>query len=151
VKRIFSFFLAVMLLVTAASAQNPAGDRLVAAVPPPPLETNRIWASGWANLAQFEPVLETLLAIDPRTGEIEGRLAERWERRDDDREWVFFLREGVQFHHGYGEMTAADVYHTWELLKREDSGVNQALVWRDQVSESRSSTTTPSRSGSTSP
>lgn len=134
-KRIFSFFLAVMLLVTAASAQNPAGDRLVAAVPPPPLETNRIWASGWANLAQFEPVLETLLAIDPRTGEIEGRLAERWERRDDDREWVFFLREGVQFHHGYGEMTAADVYHTWELLKREDSGVNQALVWRDQVSD----------------
>ena len=133
--KVFSIFFAVMLLVTVANAQNPAGDRLVAAVPPPPLETNRIWASGWANLAQFEPVLETLLEIDPATGEIQGRLAERWERRDNDREWVFFLREGVQFHYDYGEMTAADVYHTWELLKRDDSGVNQATVWRNQVSE----------------
>lgn len=134
-KRLFSFFLTVTLLVSAAYAQNPAGDRLVAAVPPPPLETNRIWASGWANLAQFEPVLETLLEIDPATGEMQGRLAERWERRDNDREWVFFLRQGVQFHYDYGEMTAADVQHTWELLKRDDSGVNQALVWRNQVSE----------------
>ena len=134
-RKMFGLLVAVMLFSTAAHAQNPAGDRLVAAVPPPPLETNRIWASGWANLAQFEPVLETLLEIDPPTGEIQGRLAERWERRDNDREWVFFLRQGVQFHHGYGEMTAADVYHTWELLKREDSGVNQAAVWRNQVSE----------------
>jgi peptide/nickel transport system substrate-binding protein len=129
--------MAVVFLAVAAldGRPNPAGDRLVAAVPPPPLETNRIWASGWANLAQFEPVLETLLEVNPETGEIQGRLAERWERRDNDREWVFFLRQGVQFHHGYGEMTAADVQHTWELLKREDSGVNQALVWRNQVSE----------------
>lgn len=110
-------------------------ERLVAAVPPPPLETNRIWASGWANLAQFEPILETLLSLNPETGAVEGRLAERWERRDNDREWVFFLRRGVQFHHGFGEMTAADVKHTWELLKRPDSGVNQASVWRNQVSE----------------
>ncbi len=133
--KVFSLFLVVALLAAAAFAQNPAGDRLVAAVPPPPLETNRIWASGWANLAQFEPVLETLLEIDPATGEIQGRLAESWERRDNDREWVFTLRQGVQFHHGFGEMTAADVEHTWELLKREDSAVNQAQVWRNQVSE----------------
>ena len=141
---IVALVMTVLLLLTVsplwAGGQQAArtavvGDRLLAAVPPPPLETNRIWASGWANLAQFEPVLETLLEINPETGEIQGRLAERWERRNNDREWVFFLRRGVQFHHGFGEMTAADVKHTWELLKREDSGVNQALVWRNQVSE----------------
>jgi peptide/nickel transport system substrate-binding protein len=124
---------AIIAPLWAAGQQMP--DRLVAAVPPPPLETNRIWASGWANLAQFEPVLETLLELDPETGEIQGRLAESWERRDNDREWVFSLREGVQSHHDYGEMTAVDVEHSWELLKREDSAVNQALVWRNQVSE----------------
>lgn len=128
-----AFMFAIIALPWVAAQQRP--ERLVAAVPPPPLETNRIWASGWANLAQFEPVLETLLELDPETGEIQGRLAERWERQDNDREWVFYLRQGVQFHHGYGEMTAADVKHSWELLKREDSAVNQALVWRNQVSE----------------
>lgn len=133
---------AITLLVTivpvwSGGQQEAEGEveRLVAAVPPPPLETNRIWASGWANFAQYEPMLETLLGLNPETGEVEGRLAEDWERRNNDREWVFYLREGVQFHHGYGEFTAEDVVHTWELLKRDDSGVNQADVWRNQVTE----------------
>lgn len=139
--RKISVAVAVMVVIGAApvwsAGQQEAGDvdRLIAAMPSPPLETNRIWASGWANFQQYEPVLETLLDTDPETGETLPRLAESWERNDNDREWVFNLREGVQFHHGYGEMTAEDVKHTWELLRQDDSGVNQATVWRDQVEE----------------
>lgn len=141
--RTFSVAMALTLLVAAVplwasgeqEAQTGQVDRLVAAMPSPPLETNRIWASGWANFAQYEPMLETLIDNDRETGEAIPGLAESWERRDNDREWVFNLREGVQFHHGFGELTAEDVRHTWQLLSREDSGVNQAQVWREQVTE----------------
>ena len=142
-RKAFTFSLLIVVVLAfagtplwAGGAQEPADvDRLLAAMPTPPLETNRFWASGWANFQQYEPMLETLLGTDRETGEVTPKLAESWERRNDDREWVFHLREGVQFHHGYGELTAEDVRHTWELLSRDDSAVNQALVWRDQVTD----------------
>src|SRR5262245_44806061 len=37
---------------------------------------------------------------------IEPDLAERWTSSPDGLEWTFFLRRGVQCHHGYGELTA---------------------------------------------
>jgi peptide/nickel transport system substrate-binding protein len=41
--------------------------------------------------------------------DIEGDLAETWERSEDGLEWTFYLREGVMFHKSYGEFTAEDV------------------------------------------
>lgn len=41
--------------------------------------------------------------------QFEPMLAERWETNDARTEWRFFLRRGVQFHKGYGELTADDV------------------------------------------
>ena len=46
-------------------------------------------------------------SIDP--AKIEPDLAERWEASADQKTWTFHLRRGVQFHGGYGEMTADDV------------------------------------------
>ena len=46
-------------------------------------------------------------SIDP--AKIEPDLAERWETSVDKKTWTFHLRHGVQFHGGYGEMTADDV------------------------------------------
>lgn len=40
---------------------------------------------------------------------IEPDLAERWEASDDGLVWTFFLRPGVQFHGGFGTLTAEDV------------------------------------------
>lgn len=40
---------------------------------------------------------------------IEADLAESWSHSDDKLVWTFNLRKGVQFHHGYGEVTAEDV------------------------------------------
>ena len=53
-------------------------------------------------------MFETLVQLDPATREPFGVLAESWERIDDYT-YEFRLRQGVQFHHGYGEMTASDV------------------------------------------
>jgi peptide/nickel transport system substrate-binding protein len=41
--------------------------------------------------------------------ELEPDLAESWEVSEDGRTYTFHLRQGVQFHGGYGELTADDV------------------------------------------
>lgn len=42
------------------------------------------------------------------------RLATSWTRSEDSKTWTFQLREGVQFHKGYGEMTSEDVKYTFD-------------------------------------
>jgi peptide/nickel transport system substrate-binding protein len=56
----------------------------------------------FSGLVRFRPG-----SIDP--AEIEPDLAERWESSADGRTWTFHLRRGVQFHGGFGELTAEDV------------------------------------------
>ena len=48
------------------------------------------------------------------TAEVEPDLAESWTVSDDGTEWIFKLRRGVQFHHGFGEFTAEDVKFSFE-------------------------------------
>src|SRR5688572_20577832 len=43
------------------------------------------------------------------TAEVEPDLAESWTMSPDGTVWTFKLRKGVQFHKGFGEMTAEDV------------------------------------------
>jgi peptide/nickel transport system substrate-binding protein len=59
------------------------------------------------GLVRFKPE-----DIDPE--KIEPDLAERWERSKDGLVWTFYLRKGVKFHKGYGEMTAEDVKFSLE-------------------------------------
>jgi len=54
-------------------------------------------------------------------GQIVPRLAESWEASEDLSTWDIKLREGVQFHDGWGEFTSADLMHTLKILCREDS------------------------------
>jgi peptide/nickel transport system substrate-binding protein len=42
------------------------------------------------------------------------RLATSWTSSEDSKTWTFQLREGVQFHKGYGEMTSEDVKFTFD-------------------------------------
>ena len=54
----------------------------------------------------LKPLFENLLNRDSKTGELTPMLAERWEVLDGGRTWKFYLRKGVLFHHGQGEVTA---------------------------------------------
>ena len=65
----------------------------------------------YGGLVRFKPG-----TTDP--AQIEPDLAESWEVSDDNLVWTFKLREGVQWHHGYGEVTADDV--VFSLLKSAD-------------------------------
>jgi len=61
---------------------------------------------------QTAPVSEGLVTINIDK-QVEGSLAESWSISEDFRTWTFKLRQGVQFHKGYGEMTAADVIYSY--------------------------------------
>ncbi|MCB9947660.1 MAG: polyamine ABC transporter substrate-binding protein [Rhodospirillaceae bacterium] len=62
---------------------------------------------GWMfnGLVRFAPG-----SASPET--IEPDLAESWESSDDGLEWTFHLRQGVQCHHDYGELTADDIVYS---------------------------------------
>lgn len=49
-------------------------------------------------------------------------LAERWEVSPDKTQWTFYLRQGVQWHKGYGEFSAADVKFSVERVMSEKFG-----------------------------
>jgi ABC-type transport system substrate-binding protein len=94
-------------------------------------ESNRFWTIARPEHLQYDPFLETLLDIDPKTGEFTPRLAEKWQSSSDLKEWTFWLRKGVQFHNGFGEFTAKDVVHSHSLMLREDATATFVGIWRN--------------------
>ncbi|KPP91335.1 MAG: peptide/nickel transport system substrate-binding protein [Rhodobacteraceae bacterium HLUCCA08] len=59
-----------------------------------------------------------LTSYDSRTGEIIPDLATSWET-SDNKTWTFRLREGVEFHKGYGSVTAEDVIYSYSRILDE--------------------------------
>ena len=57
---------------------------------------------------QTAPIGESLLTVSSELRPV-AMLAKGWEVSEDGSTWTFNLQEGVQFHKGYGEMTAEDV------------------------------------------
>ncbi|HEY5868964.1 MAG TPA: ABC transporter substrate-binding protein, partial [Candidatus Tectomicrobia bacterium] len=57
------------------------------------------------------------------TAEVEPDLAESWTTSDDGTMWTFKLRKGVQFHKGFGEMTAEDVKFSFERQIKRTKGM----------------------------
>ena len=49
------------------------------------------------------------------------KLVKEWSLAADNLVWTFKLQEGVQFHKGYGEMTAEDVLWSMEQYTAEDA------------------------------
>jgi len=84
-------------------------------------ESNRTWAGGRQSYVQYDPIVEHPIGIDARTGQYIPRVAESWEASPDMSEWTFRLRKGIQFHNGWGELTAKDVRHTLSFMTRPDS------------------------------
>ena len=63
---------------------------------------------------------ETLVTLEGST-DFSPRLAESWSVSPDGTTWTFNLQKGVQFHRGYGEMTADDVIFSMAEHWREGS------------------------------
>src|SRR5713101_4449677 len=78
----------------------------------------------------LKPMMENLLSRDLKTGALSPMLAERWEVLEGGRAWRFYLRKGVQFHNGQGEMTAEDVKFTVASIAKEGSANGLAPEFR---------------------
>jgi peptide/nickel transport system substrate-binding protein len=59
-------------------------------------------------------VFEGLVTYKPGTWEVVNQLAETFEPSADGLQFAFKLKEGIQFHGGYGELTAEDVKFSYE-------------------------------------
>ncbi len=121
--------LASTLGVGLASAQQPEGTLTVAVA----TFGNERWLPHLYPGAEdvvLKPMMENLLNRDPKTGALSPMLAERWEALDEGRAWRFYLRKGVQFHDGHGEMTAADVKFTIATIAKEGSANGLAPEFR---------------------
>ncbi|HVN97265.1 MAG TPA: ABC transporter substrate-binding protein [Syntrophorhabdaceae bacterium] len=69
----------------------------------------------------WEPVYDFLIYGNSVNMKPIPGLAERWEYSKDYKTLTFHLRKGVQFHDGWGELTAEDVKFTIELNARPTS------------------------------
>ena len=117
-------------LVAGPAQAEAQTNRVVVALIPPGSETNRFWA-GSLNWHALDPSLESLVAQDPKSGDYSGDgLALSWEHNSDFTVWTFKLRQGVQFHFGFGEFTAADVVHSYMLHTAKDAIVPGAAQLR---------------------
>jgi peptide/nickel transport system substrate-binding protein len=69
------------------------------------------------DFACIDPMFNALVRFKPEDispEKIEPDLAEKWERSKNGLVWTFYLRKEVQFHKGYGELTAEDVKFSLE-------------------------------------
>jgi peptide/nickel transport system substrate-binding protein len=61
-------------------------------------------------------IFQNLVTFRPGTFEPVNELAEKWEGSGDGMRWDFELKKGIQFHGGFGEMTAEDVKYSFERV-----------------------------------
>lgn len=74
------------------------------------------WESGYAVTAKiFWNVVEPLITFEEKSTRIKPHLATSWKVSDDNRIWIFKLREGVKFHNG-SSLTADDVVASASLF-----------------------------------
>jgi ABC-type transport system substrate-binding protein len=73
------------------------------------------WLGGVDFVYQHSPFMEYLVQLDSHTSEWTPMLAKSWEMNATGDVWTFELQEGVQFHRGFGEFTAADVVHSLQV------------------------------------
>lgn len=80
--------------------------------------------------SQYAPVYEALVEEDPWHRFV-PMLATDWHMSPDGKTWTFNLRQGIQWHFGWGEFTARDVVHTLQRHVRGESMSGQVSLMRE--------------------
>ncbi len=84
---------------------------------------------------QTAPIGESLLTVSADLSPV-PMLAQSWEVSEDGSTWTFRLAEGVQFHKGYGEMTAEDVIYSMRQFGADGSkhprASNVRGIWENE-------------------
>ena len=98
-------------------------------------ETFLPWNGGFARTFYLSPIYEFLVYINPETNELVPGLATKWEMSKDAKTWTFWIRQGIQFHEGWGEVTAEDVKYSIERLIAPDSIVGPSSPMRSLIAK----------------
>ena len=80
-----------------------------------PKTFNPVLVTDQASNDAIEYLFEALVRLDPRTGDVEPALADRWEHDDAGTVWTFHLRPNVRWHDGQ-PFTAEDVRFSFEAI-----------------------------------
>ncbi len=115
-------------LVTPADAQPPRrGGTLRFGLHTEPLTLSGTMTGGDQGLGiVMAAIYDTLCVTDYTTNTVKPGLAVSWSPKDA-KTWLVKLRQGVQFHKGYGEMTADDVVFTINTtIEKKHTG---SFVW----------------------
>lgn len=126
----FAVVLILSVSLVGCTEETPIKDTLVVGLSTLHEETFLPWNGGLARIFYMDCIYETLTFLDPETLEAVPGLAESWEVSEDAMTWTFYLREGVQFHEDWGEVTAEDVKYSIEGVIAEDSIVGPASPMR---------------------
>ena len=118
--KVFAFLLVALILTTIvfpplAPAQEKIVRMALRASDIRSLEPH--YGTTTIDFACIDPMFNALVrfkAEDISPEKIEPDLAEKWERSKNGLVWTFYLRKGVKFHKGYGELTAEDVKFSLE-------------------------------------
>lgn len=119
----------------APGLQEPKVRRLVMSVGNPGLEGNVPRLISQTESWHIRPMYEHLIGIDPQTGKFAPQLATEWNVEPDGRSYRFKLRRGVQFHGGYGELTARDVLFSFQDTIKEDAPGSESRLLRTVVDD----------------
>lgn len=88
------------------------------------------WNGSTGRKLYLDTIYEYLVYLDPSTLEPTPGLAERWEVGPGGDTVTVWLREGVEFHEGWGELTADDVKYTIERMMSPPSIAGMASTLR---------------------
>ena len=105
--------------VSVAPPVTASVERLVMAMTAPTEETNAGNRMGGTAAWQLGPMYEWTASVDPETGAYTPMLAEDW--TISEKAIKYTLREGVQFHGGWGELTAHDFAQSIADALHEDN------------------------------
>jgi len=109
-------------------------NRLVITLGKLSTQTNLPCVNSWLSFDKKQ-FFENLMGIDRFTGQLTDGVAHTWEVSPDGKTWRFFLREGILFHHGWGELTAKDVMHLFAQVAREGARSEDTIPFRDVIKE----------------
>lgn len=108
--------------------QGNFGGRIVETMAGDIATLNPLLIESVAGSTVMGRILDSLVTLDPETGEVIPGLAKSWEISEDNLEYTFHLRRGVHWSDGE-PFTAADVLFTWKtFFAKERDDATGALV-----------------------
>jgi peptide/nickel transport system substrate-binding protein len=98
---------------TPAPPREPVNSRLTLAVSPPATQKMMAHLGARSVMPTLFPLYDFPIHRDFITADYTKKgLAEDWTLSSDGRQWNFKLRQGVNFHKGFGELTVQDIVTT---------------------------------------